>query len=72
MNDAALVRVLQRRRNLQENGDYLEVSGTAQAPQIATGGELHWKRNHVSRTLWGKDLEDRRVIEATRDLVFTL
>src|SRR5207302_11028322 len=71
-DDAALVRVLERLRHLQQDPNDLEVAGASQAAQITTGRELHRQHDGIIRSLGRKYLEDGGVIELTGDRVLVL
>src|SRR5207245_1227510 len=72
MDDAALVRVLERLRDLQQDRNDLEVTGASQAAQIPAGGELHRQDDCIVRSLGGIYLEYGRVVEAACDRVLVL
>ena len=70
MDYTALVRVLERLGDLEENRDDRQIIGTAQAAQVTTRRELHRQKERPILALGLIYLEDERMIETTGALVF--
>ena len=69
MDDAALVRVLECLRDLDEHRHDRQVAGAAQPAQVPARGELHRQDEGRAVALRREHLEDARVIQAARTLV---
>ena len=67
MDDAALVRVFQRLRDVDEHGHDFEIALAAQPAQIATGGQFHGQRDEIAFAIRRLHFQDGRMIEPARD-----
>ncbi len=72
MDDPALVRVLQRLRDVQEHWNDVQVAGAAQPAQIAAGSELHRQHHRVGQVMWRIDLQHGSMIQTARDRMLAL
>jgi len=72
VNNAALVGVLERLRDVEKHRNDVEISAASKAAKITAVRELHGQNHYFPRAMRWKYLQHRRVIQAARNRVLAL